>query len=68
MKESAHQLIQKKLKETGLRERWTARDNFIFIDNFCHSEGSYEPIAKCNSNIIALHIACAHNAILESAP
>lgn len=51
--------------ETQLSKRWFVRDNFIFAEGSCVAD---KPIAECTSHIIALHIACAHNAVLESAP
>lgn len=57
--------IEEQLKKVGLREEWFARDNFIYAGK---DEIGKNPIATCNSNIVALHITCAHNAVLKSKP
>jgi hypothetical protein len=47
-----------------LLQKWFPKDNFIFVES---SSVVDEPVAECDSALIAQHIACAHNAILESA-
>jgi len=64
-KEEEQTTLQKiqESKKVGLCKRWFAKDNFVYAGQIMQNH-----VAECNSNIVALHIACAHNAILESAP
>ena len=68
-KETKKQLNMLKLQRESFHQRWFARDNFVYDVDFVHidaDEIEKKPIAECASALIALHIACAHNAVLES--
>lgn len=64
--ETPVQVALRKLREQRLSfsNKWFARDNFVFAGGSCVAD---EPVAGCKTALIAQHIACAHNAILESA-
>ena len=57
-------LLWLKIQRESFHRKWFARDNFIFAEGSCVAD---KPVAECGSALIALHIVCAHNAVLESA-
>ena len=64
--ETPVQVNLRRLREqrSSFSKRWFVRDNFIFAEGSCVAD---EPVAECKTVLIAVHIACAHNAVLESA-